>query len=231
MMSSLEPIVENWAIFLEGTINTLIVCFVTFFAGIVLALPLALIRVARVPILNEICWLWIYIFRSAPLLILLYLVYYGLPEVPFIRNGPLWSVLGNSWACAIIALTINGSAYMAEIFRVALTLIPKGEVEAAIVAGIPPLRRFRRIIAPRAFGLALPMIGNEAIFKIHSSAIISTITVMDILGAGQYVNARYYLPFEGFVASAAIYLILVIGVTWSASRIERRALAYLRRET
>ncbi len=221
------PVIEHWPLFLQGVINTIIVCVVTFFAGFALAIPLALARLSKIPVLSQIAWLWIYVFRSSPLLILTYLLYFGLPQFSFIRNGIFWPVLREAWWCVMIALTINGAAYMAEIIRVAISIVPKGELESAISVGMTRWHRFRRITLPRAFGLALPMIANEAVFKIHSSAFISTVTIMDVLGAGQYVNTRYYLPYEGYLASAAIYFALISLTTWIMSRIERRALRYL----
>lgn len=225
------PIIEHWPLFLEGVINTIVVCVVTFFAGFALAIPLALIRLSKIPVLNQLAWLWIYVFRSAPLLILTYLLYFGLPQFNLIRQGFLWPILREAWWCVIIALTVNSSAYMAEIVRVAISIVPKGEIESAISVGMTPWHRFRKITIPRAFGLALPMIANEAIFKIHSSAFISTVTIMDVLGAGQYVNTRYYLPYEGYLAAAAIYFTLISLTTWVMATIERRALRYLQPRT
>lgn len=226
-MLDFSLVFQHWPLFVEGVQNTLIICVVSFLAGGFIAIPIALLRVYRVPGLSEFAGFYIYLFRGTPLLIQTYLVYFGLAEFPAIRESFLWPVLREAWWCVLISFSINTSAYMAAILAGAIKGVSKGEVEASTAIGMSPFLAFRRIIMPRAFGSALPMIGNEAIFKVHSSAIASTVTILDILGAGRYVNGRYYLPYEGFIASAVLYMIIVFCVVQLFGALERRFLKHL----
>lgn len=226
-MLDFTQVLVHWPLFLEGLQNTIVICVVSFLAGGLLAVPIALLRVYNVPVLSQIAGFYIYLFRGTPLLIQTYLIYFGLAEFPAIRESILWPIFREAWWCVLISFSINTSAYMAAILAGAIKGVPKGETEAATAIGMSPWLAFRRIIMPRAFGAALPMIGNEAIFKVHSSAIASTVTILDILGAGRYVNARYYLPYEGFIAAAVLYMAIVFCVVQLFAFLERRFLRHL----
>ena len=161
-----------------------------------------------------------------------YLIYFGLGQFELIRDSVLWPVLRQAWWCALIAFVLNTAAYTTEIFRGAIEATPFGEVEAAKACGMSPFTRLRRIILPSAFRRALPMYSNEVIFMLHGSAVASTVTIVDILGAGRVLNAKHYLAYEGFIAAAVLYIVLVYGLVYVFRGIERRWHAHLRpRET
>mgnify|MGYP003323429825 FL=1 len=121
-----------------------------------------------------------------------YLIYYGLAQFDFIRESFLWGpVLSKAWWCAIIAFSLNTAAYTAEFLRGAIENTPFGEIEAARACGMSRQKMMWRIILPSAIRRALPAYSNEVIFMLHSSVVLSTITLQDILGVGRWLNGRY----------------------------------------
>ncbi len=202
-------IAQHYDLFLEGLMNTVGLVFFSLLIGGVLAIPLAIVRASRPPVVNQLVWVYVYVFRGTPLLVQTYLIYYGLGQFEGVRESFLWPFLREAWWCALIAFTLNTAAYTTEIFRGVIEATPHGEIEAARACGMSPWTRMRRIILPSALRRALPAYSNEVIFMLHGSVVASTVTIVDILGAGRTLNAKYYLAFEGFIAAAVIYMILV----------------------
>jgi len=219
---------QNWDFFLTGLINTVLLVAIALAIGFVLSVPLSLARAYRHPIWNPVVWAYTYFFRGTPLLVQLYLLYYGLSQFEAVRESIFWVVLKDAWWCALIAFVLNTTAYTTEILRGAIEATPWGEVEAAKAAGMSPWTRVRRVILPSTLRRALPAYGNEVIFMLHGSVVASTVTVIDILGAGRIVNAKYYVTYEGFISAAVLYAILVFGITRLFKYLERRYLAHLR---
>ncbi|PPR24743.1 MAG: Octopine transport system permease protein OccM, partial [Alphaproteobacteria bacterium MarineAlpha10_Bin1] len=145
--------------------------------GICLAVPLALGRVSKNPFLWMPVYSFIFVFRGTPLLVQIFIVYYGLGQFEAVRESIVWPFFKEAYWCAIFTFTLNTSAYTAEILRGAIQAVPHGEVEAARALGMPRLLMLRRIIVPRAFRLALPAYGNEIILMLKGSALASTITL------------------------------------------------------
>ncbi len=206
-------VVDNWKTFAMGVWNTILLVVLALFFGGLLSIPLAIARANKTPVWNRIIWGYVYVFRGTPLLVQTYLIYYGLGQFDAVRESMLWPILREAWWCALIAFVLNTAAYTTEIFRGAIEAVPFGEVEAAKACGMSPRLRLRRIILPSAFRRALPMYSNEVIFMVHGSVVASTVTIIDILGAGRIVNAKYYLAYEGFIAAAILYMILVFFIT------------------
>ncbi len=221
-------IFENWDLFLTGIGYTLIICAVSLVVGGLLSLPLAVIRAYRTPILNPIVWAYVYVFRGTPLLVQLYLIYYGLGQFDAVRESFLWPVLRDPLWCTLISFVLNTAAYTTEIFRGAIEAIPYGEVEAAKACGMSSWQRTMRIVLPNALRRALPAYSNEIIFMLHGSVVASTVTIVDILGAGRVLNSKYYLAYEGFVAAAVLYMILVYFITIGFRHWEKHWHAHLR---
>lgn len=223
-------IAQNFDRFLYGTWVTLELTFLALLIGGLLAVPLAIARASRHRILNPAVWCYTYVLRGTPLLVQTYLIYYGAGQFEAVRNSWLWDpVLSSAWWCALIAFTLNTSAYTAELLRGAIADTPKGEVEAAIAAGHSPWGRMRRIILPSAIRRAIPAYSNEVIFMLHGSVVASTITLQDILGVGRWLNGRYYLAYEGFITAALLYFLIVLVITRVFRRLERRYLGHLAR--
>jgi arginine/ornithine transport system permease protein len=202
-------VAQHWPLFLLGLRNTLILLAGPLVLSCLFAVPLALARANRVPVANPIIFAYTYLFRGTPLLVQLYLLYYGAAQFSLIRETFLWSVLREAWWCAFIAFTLCTTAYVTEILRGAIETVPKGEIEAAKACGMSPSTRTRRIILPNAFRRALPAFSNEVIFTLHGTVLASTVTIIDILGAARLFNNKYYLAFDGFIVAALLYMALV----------------------
>jgi octopine/nopaline transport system permease protein len=165
---------------------------------------------------------WIFLFRGTPLLLQIFMVYYGLAALGPIRHGVLWPAFREPFFCAWLALTCCCSAYIAEVLRAALAAIPAGQIEAALACGMGRWTRVRRVIAPQLLRLALPAYGNEVVMLIKSTSLASTITVLDVTGVAQQVIAHSYRVIEVFGLAALVYLGLTAGLTALLRRIEHR---------
>jgi arginine/ornithine transport system permease protein len=221
-------IAQHWEMFLTGVGYTLLIVVVSLVVGGALSLPLAVARAYRTPVINRIIWGYVYVFRGTPLLVQLYLIYYGLGQFEAVRDSFLWTVLKDPLWCTLITLVLNTAAYTTEIFRGAIEAIPYGEVEAAKACGMSSWLRTTRIVLPNALRRALPAYSNEMIFMVHGSVVASTVTIVDILGAGRILNAKYYLAYEGFLAAAVLYMILVLFITRGFKLWEKHWHAHLR---
>ncbi|MFV0450504.1 MAG: ABC transporter permease [Vibrio sp.] len=217
-------IIESLPIYFEGLWTTVWLVSLSLIIGIGIAIPLAIARNSKNYALSLPSWGYIYFFRGTPLLVQLYLIYYGMDQF-FPVKGTLWE---NAWFCALVSFILNTSAYTAEIVRGAINGLPKGEVEAAKAYGMSVLQTYRRIILPSALRRALPAYSNEVIFMIHGSAVAGIVTIMDLTGAARLVNSRYYAPFESFLTAGLFYMCLTFIVLWCFKGAEKRFLRYLR---
>lgn len=214
-------------LFLEGVWTTLWLIGASLFCGGVLAVPLALFQAYKVPYLGKFSAIYSYAFRGTPLLVQLYLLYYGLSQFEAVRDSIFWAALKRPEICALIAFSLNSAAYVCEMIRGAILAIPPGEIEAGEAIGMSSTKVIRRIVIPSALRKALPAYSNEVIFMLHASVIASTITITDILGAGRTLNGMYYVAYEGLLTAAALYLIIVFIVDWIFKSAEKRFLAHL----
>lgn len=196
-------------LFLLGLRNTIILLAGPLILATLFAIPLAAARANRMQVLSPLIFAYTYLFRGTPLLVQLYLLYYGAAQFSFIRDSILWSILREAWWCAFISFTLCSTAYITEILRGAIEVVPLGEIEAAKACGMSPFTVFRRIVLPSAMRRALPAFSNEVIFSLHATVIASTITIIDILGAARQFNSKYYLAFDGFIIAALLYMALV----------------------
>ncbi|MGF1910960.1 ABC transporter permease [Vibrio kasasachensis] len=217
-------IIESLPIYLEGLWTTFWLVSTALILGLMVAIPLAIARNSRNYLLMGSSWSYIYFFRGTPLLVQLYLIYYGMDQF-FPVKDTLWE---NAWFCALVAFVLNTSAYTAEIIRGAINGLPKGEVEAAKAYGMSTSMTYRRIILPSALRRALPAYSNEVIFMLHGSAVAGIVTILDLTGAARLVNSRYYAPFESFLAAGFFYMALTFVILWIFKNAEKRFLAYLR---
>ncbi|MEH6578842.1 MAG: ABC transporter permease [Amphritea sp.] len=191
---------------LDGAWLTLELVLVSGLIGFALAVPLALMRASTNGWVRILPFSFIYFFRGTPLLVQIFLVYYGASQFEVIKASFLWPVLKEAYWCAIIAFSLNTAAYSAELFRSAIQAIPTGEIEAAESVGMSKPLMIRRIILPRAFGISLPAYGNEVILMLKGSALASTITLLDLTGMARTIIARTYTPLEMFLAAGLVYL-------------------------
>jgi polar amino acid transport system permease protein len=220
-------VVEYFPRLLEGAWVSLQLVLISIVLGGVFALPIALARISPVSWIRAVPFAYIFFFRGTPLLVQIFLVYYGASQFDAVRESFLWPVLREPFWCAIIAFTLNTSAYTAEIFRGAIQAIPQGEVEACKVIGMTKFQMYRRVLLPRAFGIVLPAYGNEIILMLKGSALASTITILDLTGMARTIIARTYTPMEIFLAAGAIYLVISIVIIAIFRQIEQRQNRYL----
>ncbi|MCG7489054.1 ABC transporter permease [Vibrio sp. Of14-4] len=217
-------IIESLPIYLGGLWTTTWLVAASLIIGLFVAIPLGIARNSTHYLFKGPSWAFIYFFRGTPLLVQLYLIYYGMDQF-FPVKDTLWE---NAWFCALVAFVLNTSAYTAEIIRGAINGLPKGEVEAAKAYGMSTLMTYRRIILPSALRRALPAYSNEVIFMLHGSAVAGIVTIVDLTGAARLVNSRYYAPFESFLTAGLFYMCLTFIIIWCFKQAEKRFLAYLR---
>ncbi|MGR5195005.1 ABC transporter permease [Vibrio rotiferianus] len=217
-------IIESFPVYLDGLWTTVWLVALALVIGLCVSIPLAIARNSTNYALSLPSWAFIYFFRGTPLLVQLYLIYYGMDQF-FPVKDTLWE---NAWFCALVAFVLNTSAYTAEIIRGAINGLPRGEVEAAKAYGMSKFMTYRRIILPSALRRALPAYSNEVIFMLHGSAVAGIITIMDLTGAARLVNSRYYAPFESFLTAGLFYMALTFIILWCFKMAEKRFLAYLR---
>lgn len=201
-------IAEYYPRLLEGAWMTLQLVVLSGVIGLVLAVPMALARLSEKRWINIFPHAYIFFFRGTPLLIQIFLIYYGLSQFEVVRESILWPFLKEPYWCAIITLGLHTTAYIAEILRGAIQAIPKGEVEACRVMGMSKFTMYRRILLPRAFGIMLPAYGNEVILMLKGSALASTITLLDLTGMARTIIARTYTPEEIYIAAGVMYLLI-----------------------
>ncbi|MFQ3789105.1 ABC transporter permease [Halomonas sp. A29] len=219
---------QTLAYYWEGLVTTTQLVFLSLVIGLVLAVPLAIGRSSNRRWISLPIYAYTYVFRGTPLLIQLYIIYYGVVFFDGIQQTFLWPILREAFYPALIAFTLNTAAYTTEIFRGAIKATARGEIEAARAYGMSQGLMMRRIILPSAFRRALPAYGNEVIFMLHASAIASVVTLMDLTGAARFVYARFYAPFEAFLFAAAIYLCLTFAILYLFRYLEKRMLAHLK---
>ncbi|WP_297196105.1 ABC transporter permease subunit [uncultured Pluralibacter sp.] len=193
-----------------------------FLCGGVLALGILAMRMSRWRVLSAFARGYILVFRGSPLLIQLFLIYYGLGQFGIIRHSFLWPMLKEPFICAVLALSLCTAAYTAEILRGGLLAIPPGQIEAGQACGMSRLLLLRRIIAPVMLRYALPAYSTEAILLVKSTALASLVTVWDVTGVAQQIIQRTYRTMEVFLCAAAIYLLLNFIIVQLFALLERR---------
>ena len=191
---------------LEGAYLTLELVAIAVLVGLLIAIPLGMARASRHWYVRALPFSYIFFFRGTPLLLQLFLVYYGLAQFDAVKQGPLWPYLRDPYWCALIAMTMHTAAYIAEIIRGAIQAVPPGEVEAARSLGMSRTQTMWHIILPRAARIGLPAYSNEVILMLKASSLASTITLLELTGMARTIIARTYLPVEIFFAAGLFYL-------------------------
>jgi octopine/nopaline transport system permease protein len=164
---------------------------------------------------------YVFVFRGSPLLIQIFMIYYGLPQFGFIRHSVLWPLLREPYVCAALAFMLNDAAYTSEILRGGLRAVPRGAVEAAVVGNMRRRTIMRRVVLPLAVRQALPAYGIEITSMLKSTSLASVVTLMDVTGMARSLVSETYRPIEVFGAAALIYLVLVTATTAAVRALER----------
>ena len=201
-------------------------------AGLILAIPLAVMRISPRRAVSGPVWVFTYFFRGTPMLVQLLLIYYGLGQFEWVQaqwqaENAFWLIFREPYGCALVTFTLNTCAYTTEILAGALRTTPHGEIEAAQACGMSRLTMLRRILIPGALRRALPAYSNEAIFMLHGTAIASTVTLMDLTGAARNAYSQHFAPFEAFIFAGLLYLTLTFALVGLFRLAERRYLAHL----
>lgn len=213
---------DSLPLYAGGAIVTLQLLVMALGMGLAVALPLAVLRTLPSPWAWRPVWLFTYAVRGTPLLVQLFLLYYGLAQFEAVRDSLLWPWLRSAWFCAVLALAINTCAYTTEILHGAMRAVPAGEVEAARALGMSRWQVFRRIVLPSACRRSLPAYSNEVVLMLHSTALASVVTLHDLTGVAREVNAVHYLPFEAFITAALFYLLITMALVGLFHAAERR---------
>ena len=224
---NLEAIADSLPLYLQGLLTTAELLLLSLAFGLAAAIPLAVARASRRRWLVLPVWLFTYAIRGTPLLVQLFLIYYGLAQFEAVRASVLWPWLSNAWFCAVLAFAINTCAYTTEIIAGAMQTTAPGEIEAARSLGMSPWLVVRRIVLPSALRRSLPAYSNEAIMMLHGTSLASVVTLLDLTGAAREVNSRYFLPFEAFITAALFYLALSFVLVALFHRAEARWMAHL----
>nr|WP_298096607.1 ABC transporter permease subunit [uncultured Shinella sp.] len=214
----------------HGVGVTLLMLFATSILGFFLAVPIGLVQVTGPWPLKMLAKGFCTIIRGTPLLLQLWLLYYGLgslfPQFPGIRSSFLWPYLREAWPYGVAALTLSFAAYEGEVMRGAFAGVPPGELEAARAYGMSPFTMFRRIWLPRAVYRALPTLNGETVLQLKSTPLVATITVIDAYAVISKVRQATYLTYEPLLLLALIYLcltaILVVAFRYFESKIPSR---------
>ena len=197
---------------LAGIWKTLLILVVTSFLGFLFAVPLGLVQVTGPKPLAMLCHGFCTIIRGTPLLLQLWLLYYGLgslfPQIPQIRDSFLWPYLREAWPYAVLALTLSFAGYEGEVMRGAFAGIPYGELEAARAYGMKPFTMLRRIWLPRAVQRALPTLNGEVVLQLKATPLVATITVIDVYAVISKIRQDTYVIYEPLLLLSLIYLCL-----------------------
>ncbi len=213
--------------FLTGAWLTVQLVVISGVLGLCLALPVALARLSPNLILRSIATGYSMFFRGTPLLVQIFLVYYGLGQFGFVRSSFLWPFLREAYVCALITFTLNTAAYSGEILRGGILAVPRGEVEAARAAGMSAFTCYRLVIIPRALSIILPAYSNEVIILMKGTSLASTITLLELMGQSQLAASATYQPIQVFAIAGVIYYALTLLITRFFRLLENRYNRYM----
>ena len=204
----LEFISEHFPRLLKATKLTIELTSLSLLFGIFVGVFFAILRTSKNKILILISYYYSYIFRGTPLLVQIFIIYFGLGQVEWIRESFLWVFLKEPYSCAILAFTLNTGAYSSEIFRSAFETINKGFVEAAESLGLNKKNIFFKIKLPIAIRQSLPAYGNEMILMLKGTSLASTVTLLDLTGVAKHIISTTFRPVEVFIVAGSIYLLM-----------------------
>ena len=187
-----------WKILLPGLTVTIPLTAIAFALALLIAVTAALIQFARVKVLRQLCRFYIWVFRGTPLLVQLFVVFYGMPRV---------GIVIDPFPAAVIVFSLNEGAYCAEIIRAALESVPPGQLEAGYCVGMSYLQTMRRIILPQAMRTAFPSLSNSLIAMVKDTSLAANITVVEMFRAAEQINARVYEPLALYIEVGLIYLL------------------------
>ena len=203
-----ELMISSFPKLLNATLITLKLLSVSLIVGLFIGLGFAILRMNNNKLINKFAYGYSYIFRGTPLLVQIFIIYFGLGQIEYLRTTFLWVVLKEPYWCAIIAFSLNTGAYTSEILRSAFQTIKPGYLEAGRSLGIPSKIIFTKIQIPIAIKQSLPAYGNEIILMLKGTSLASTVTLMDLTGVAKYIISTTFKPVEVFIVAGGIYLFM-----------------------
>ena len=225
----MELIWDSLPRMLSGILLTIELTAFSVVLGLILAVPLALLYIAKNRLLSMPVRAYVFYFRGTPLLVQIFLIYYGSGQfVDTLKEIGLWVFFREPYFCAVLSLTLNTAAYTAYILRGAIQNVPFGEVEAARACGMSRSLLYRRIILPLAFRMALPAYTNEVIFLFQATSLVSIITLLDLTGVARIIVARSFAVYEIYITAAVLYLIVTFTMLWGFRKLEHWWSGHLR---
>ena len=207
-----ELMIGSFPKLLSATVITLKLLSLSLFFGLFIGLFFAILRMNKNLIINKFAYGYSYIFRGTPLLVQIFIIYFGLGQIEYLRSTFLWVILKEPYWCAIIAFALNTGAYTSEILRSAFQTIKPGLIEAGKSLGIPNKVIFYKIQIPIAIKQSLPAYGNEIILMLKGTSLASTVTLMDLTGVAKYIISTTFKPIEVFIVAGGIYLFMTFCV-------------------
>jgi len=217
-----ELMINSFPKLLNATLITLKLLSASLFFGLFIGLLFAVLRMNKNPIINKFSYAYSYVFRGTPLLVQIFIIYYGLGQIEYFRSTVLWVIFKEPYWCAIIAFALNTGAYTSEILRSAFQTIKKGYIEAGKSLGISSKIIFYKIQIPIAIKQSLPAYGNEIILMLKGTSLASTVTLMDLTGVAKYIISTTFKPIEVFIVAGSIYLFMTFMVHNLIKFLERR---------
>ena len=193
---------------LSASVITLKLLSLSLFFGVFIGLLFAILRLNKNPFINKFAYGYSYVFRGTPLLVQIFIIYFGLGQIEYLRSTFLWVILKEPYWCAIIAFALNTGAYTSEILRSAFQTIKPGIIEAGKSLGISSRIVFYKIQIPIAIRQSLPAYGNEIILMMKGTSLASTVTLMDLTGVAKYIISTTFKPIEVFIVAGGIYLFM-----------------------
>jgi len=204
----IELIITNFLIVFNGIDETIILVLLSLSLGFFISIFFALARISSIKLLSESIYYYIFVIRGTPLLVQIYLIYFGLGSLKPIRESFLWIVLKEPFWCGVIALVLNTVAYTTEIIRGGIQSVSKGQIESCKSLGMTRFTMYYKIILPVAFRQAFPAYGNEMILMVKATSLVSLTTYMEITGLARNIMSKTFAPVEAFIAAGSIYLFL-----------------------
>ena len=217
-----ELMIGSFPKLLSATVITLKLLSLSLFFGLFIGLLFAILRMSKNPIINKFAYGYSYVFRGTPLLVQIFIIYFGLGQIEYLRSTFLWVILKEPYWCAIIAFALNTGAYTSEILRSAFQTIKPGLIEAGKSLGIPNKVIFYKIQIPIAIKQSLPAYGNEIILMLKGTSLASTVTLMDLTGVAKYIISTTFKPIEVFIVAGGIYLFMTFCVHNLIKFLERK---------
>lgn len=206
----------------HGTLTTIALMLAALAFGSVLALLMTLASISKQNVLRLPVNAFVFFIRGTPLLVQIFLLYYGAAQFEWLKASPLWWVLREPFACAVIALGFNTAAYTTMLLRGAIASVPQNEVAACEALGMSRVLMLRRIILPQAFRMAIPAYSNEVIMVLKGTSLASTITILDLMGVANQLAAQTYETFEFLAIAGMIYLLLNVILVGLFKLLERK---------